>query len=230
MISTHRCGASAAFSALASATLVALAATSSAHAETGTGSALKNTAIAGTVVSWAVALFKGAPVGDCLVHGNSNGPGADWGLRVQEGQDSELKMWQVGAERRECALTQGAGFALDVSPVVSAGFWQADSDSTYAHHAFDVAYVPMLHWRLPVADHTRLDFEFGIGPMYLSEHDIGNRQKGSDFQFSDHFGVGIGSADGKWRIGFAFRHVSNLDIKDPNDAVDFKGVVLSYRP
>ena len=80
------------------------------------------------------------------------------------------------------------------------------------------------------ADHTRLDFEFGIGPMYLNQHDIGNRQKSTDFQFSDHFGVGIGSSDGKWRVGFAFRHVSNLDIKDPNNAVDFKGVVLSYRP
>lgn len=212
------------------AAVLALVAVVPASAETGAGSALKNTAIAGTVASWAVALIKGAPVGDCLVHGNSNGPGADWGLRLQEGQDSELRMWQIGAERRECALTQAAGFSLDVSPVASVGFWQADSDSTYAHHAFDFAYVPMLHWRLPVADHTRLDFEFGIGPMYLSEHDIGNRQKSTDFQFSDHFGVGIGSSDGKWRIGFAFRHVSNLDIKDPNNAVDFKGVVLSYRP
>ncbi|HEX4511086.1 MAG TPA: acyloxyacyl hydrolase [Burkholderiaceae bacterium] len=207
-----------------------LLASTPARSETGTGSALKNTAIAGTVASWAVALLKGGPVGDCLIQGNSNGPGAGWGLRLQEGQDSELKMVQVGAERRECQLTQAAGFALDVSPIASVGYWQADSGSTYAHRAFDVAYVPMLHWRLPVADHTRIDFEFGIGPMYMNQHDIGNRQKGSDFQFSDQFGVGLGSSDGKWRIGFAFRHVSNLDIKDPNDAVDFKGVVLSYRP
>lgn len=207
----------------------ALAAT--AAAETGTGTALKNTAIAGTVVSWAVAFFKGGPVGGCLVHGDSGGPGADWGLRLQEGQDSELKMVELGAERRECALVPAAaGFSLDVAPVASLGYWEADSDSLYHHHAFDLAYVPMLHWRLPVADHTRLDFEFGIGPMYLSEPQIGNRIKSTGFQFSDHFGVGLGSSDGKWRIGFAFRHVSNLDIKDPNDAVDFKGVVLSYRP
>ncbi len=76
-----------------------------AQAESSSGSALKNTAIAGTVATWAVALFKGAPVGDCLVRGNSSGPGGDWGLRIQGGKDAELKYGSIGAERRDCNLT-----------------------------------------------------------------------------------------------------------------------------
>ena len=210
--------------------LAAFALAAPARAETGAGTALKNTAIAGSVATWAVALFNGAPVGDCLVRGNSNGPGSDWGLRLQGGKDAELKYGMVAAERRDCHLTDALGWSLDVSPIVGASYWDADSTSAYAHHAWDLAYVPMMHWRHPVASQTNFDVEFGIGPAYLSEASIGDRQKSTNFQFSDHFGLGVGSSDGKWRVGFEFRHISNLSIQTPNAAVDYKGIALSYRP
>jgi len=89
--------------------------------------------------------------------------------------------------------------------------------------------VPMLYWRAP-AGAVRFDLGFGIGPMLLSEPEIGNRRKGTNFQFSDQFEAGLSSADGRWRVAFAYRHVSNLDISSDNDAVDFKGVALSWRP
>src|SRR5262249_4583218 len=143
-------------------------------------------AIVGTVASYAVALIKGAPVGSCLVH-----PGPGWGLRAQAGWDHELSFLSLGAEGRECDLTRAAGFSLDMSSDASLGVWHADhGDNT---SAVDIAYVPMLHWRTPVSGQMRFDFEFGIGPMLLSEPNIGYRQKGTNFQFSDHWGVGLGS-------------------------------------
>jgi hypothetical protein len=207
--------------------LLALAVAAPAAAESSSGAALKNTAIAGTVLTYTAAFIKGAPVGGCLVHGDG-GPGADWGVRGQYGEDRELKFGSIGAERRACDLTHFDGLSLDISPVVSAGYWKADS-GPYAEHAYDVAYVPMLYWRVP-AGAVRFDLGFGIGPMLLSEPDIGSRQKGTNFQFSDQFEAGLSSADGKWRVAFAFRHVSNLDISANNDAVDFKGVAISWRP
>ena len=214
----------------AAALLAAFVLAAPARAETGAGTALKNTAIAGSVATWVVALFNGAPVGDCLVRGNGNGPGSDWGLRLQGGTDAELKYGMVAAERRDCHLTDALGWSLDVSPIVGASYWNADSGSAYAHHAWDLAYVPMMHWRHPVASQTNFDVEFGIGPAYLSEASIGDRQKSTNFQFSDHFGLGVGSSDGKWRVGFEFRHISNLSIQTPNAAVDYKGIAISYRP
>jgi lipid A 3-O-deacylase len=230
MTSNHSLAAAARHAALAAAFVAVLAPAVPAHAETGAGTALKNTAIAGSVATWAVALFNGAPIGDCLVQGNSNGPGGEWGLRLQGGSDAELKYGMVAAERRNCALTNALGWSLDVSPVVGLSYWDADSGSLYAHHAWDLAYVPMMHWRHPVAAQTNVDVEFGIGPAYLSEANIGDRQKSTNFQFSDHFGVGLGSSDGKWRVGFEFRHISNLSIQTPNAAVDYKGIAISYRP
>jgi hypothetical protein len=203
--------------------LLALAAAAPASAETDSGALQKDVAIVGTVATYAVALVQGAPVGGCLVH-----PGPGWGLRAQAGWDHELSMFQVGAEGRECGLTKDAGFSLDMSSAASLGLWHADNGANRS--AVDLAYVPMLHWRTPVSGQMRFDFEFGIGPMLLSEPNIGYRQKGTNFQFSDQWGVGLGSADGKWRVGYAFRHVSNLDISEHNDAVDFQGVVFSYRP
>ena len=212
---------------LAVATL-ALAAAVPAQAETGLGSALKNTAIAGTVATWTVAALKGAPFFGCTFHGQAGNDA--WGGRVSAAKDSELSLETIGVERHECQLTSVSGFSLDLSPEISASAWQAKSDSKYSHSAWDIEFVPMMHWRYPVAESTRLDLEFGIGPSYLSESNTGDRQKGSNFQFSDHFGIGISSADGHWRGGFAFRHLSNLSIRTPNNAVDFKGVVLEWTP
>ena len=206
----------------------ALAVAGPARAETGAGSALKNTAIAGTIATWTVAALKGAPFFDCLANGQAGHDG--WGARVAAAKDAELSLESIGAQRHECALTSVGGFSLDMSPSISASAWQAKSDSRYAHSAWDIAFVPMLHWRTPLSAGTRFDVEFGIGPAYLSESNIGNRQKGSNFQFSDHFGLGLSSADGHWRAGFAFRHISNLSIRTPNNAVDFKGVALEWTP
>ena len=213
--------------ALAAAAL-ALVAGTPAHAETGAGTALKNTAIVGTIATWTVAALKGAPFFGCLANGDPRDP--NWGMRVAAGKDSELSYESVGIERHECALTNVSGFALDMSPVLSTSAWQAKSSSQYSHSAWDVAFVPMMHWRYPTSYNTRLDLEFGIGPSYVSEASIGDRQKSTNFQFSDHFGIGLSTADGHWRAGFAFRHISNLSIKTPNTAVDFKGIALEWTP
>jgi hypothetical protein len=204
----------------------------------------KTTTIVGTLASWGVAAWKGAPVGDCLVNGARGNDG--WGVRVQEGKDKELSLWSLGAVRRDCHLTNVAGFDLDVAPVVSVGRWDAAASSyvvnggpgvplpvivvTPAKTAWDVAFVPMLHWRLPLGETVMLDTEFGIGPAWLSDPQIGTRFKSTNFQFSDHLGLGLSSRDGHWRIEAAYRHVSNADIRKPNNAVDFKGVVFEWKP
>jgi hypothetical protein len=198
----------------------------------------KTTTIVGTLASWGVAAWKGAPVGDCLLNGPKGMDG--WGLRVQEGKDKELSLWSLGAVRRDCHLTSVAGFDLDVAPVISVGRWEASPSQietlpgvfqpTPRKTAWDVAFVPMLHWRLPLGETVMLDTEFGIGPAYLSDPQIGTRFKSTNFQFSDHLGLGLSTRDGHWRIEAAYRHVSNADIKKPNNAVDFKGVVLEWKP
>src|SRR5271169_1717263 len=80
---------------------LALASAASARAETGAGSALKDTAIVGTIATWTVAALKGAPFFGCLAHGERGNDG--WGARVAAGKDAELSYESIGAERHECA-------------------------------------------------------------------------------------------------------------------------------
>ena len=111
---------------------LALAAAAPVHAETGAGTALKNTAIAGTIATWTVAALKGSPFFGCLAHGQRGNDA--WGGRVAAGKDSELSYESVGVERHECQLTEVGPFSLDMSPVISAGAWQAKSDKIGRAH------------------------------------------------------------------------------------------------
>src|ERR1700759_3289328 len=116
------------------AAVLALVAAAPAPAATRAGTALKNTAIAGTIATWTVAALKGAPFFGCLDHGT---PGNDgWGGRAAAGKDSELSDESIGVERHECKLTDVGPFSLDMSPLLSAGAWQAKSESLYSHSAW----------------------------------------------------------------------------------------------
>ena len=185
---------------------------------------LKDATIVGTLTSWGVAAWNGAPLGRCLTNEDA------FGGRVQGGKDKELKFLSIAAVRRECHLSDVGGFSLEMAPVLSAGRWTASSSTGGATRAWDLAFVPMMRWKQPLGASLRYDLEFGIGPAYLSQSHVGDRVKSTNFQFSDHLGIGLGSADGHWRVGLAYRHVSNADIRSPNNAVDFKGLSLEFQP
>jgi hypothetical protein len=197
----------------------------------------KTVVIVGTLGTWAVAGFGGHPV-DCLMHGPATNDG--WGARAQYGQDNELQMFSLAAVRRDCEVVGQIGpFSLDVAPVIGLTGWHAsevspatDDHLTAGHSsAWDLAFVPMFHWKLPVGGGGMLfDTEFGIGPAYLSTPEIGTRHKSTNFQFSDHMGLGLGSADGRWRFSVEYRHISNANIQLPNNGVDFLGVAMEWKP
>ncbi len=201
----------------------------------------KTTVIVGTLATWTVAGLTGHPL-DCLAEGPAPHGGTDgWGGRVEGFKDKELKYASFGVVRRDCHVSRVAGFDLDVAPVVSVGYWHASSvaqpgpaypDIATPGHtsAWDLSLVPMFHWKLPVGGGVLLDTEVGIGPAVLSTPEIGLRRKSTNFQFSDHLGIGLASADGHWRAMLAYRHVSNADIAKPNNAVDFAGVALEWKP
>ena len=74
-----------------------------------------------------------------------------------------------------------------------------------------------------------VDFSVGLGPTLVSETDIGTRQKSTLFQFTDEMGIGISDLNQRARLAFTYRHVSNADIKLPNNGMNFIGFGLTYR-
>ena len=149
---------------------------------------------------------------------------------VQHGKDDELKATSLGLSYRDCNLggeqrPLGAGFRL--APTVLVSKWSADA-GPFADSAYEYTWVPRVQYVWPVGG-MRVDAQFGIGVSYLSRANIGARQKATNFQFSDELGFGISDAAERVRLGFSYRHVSNADIRSPNQAVDFRGVSLTVR-
>jgi hypothetical protein len=201
--------------------LLALAGLSIAPAaQAQSSNALRFLAVGGNFASLATAFWKGARFGDC--------GGAKWQARTSVAQDAELTLASVGAAYGECPLLTLGGWSLSQQTAVSVGHWSSSGSVSGASAAWDASVVPLLHWQRPAFGGHKLEVEVGVGPAWLSEPNIGNRVKSTQFQFSDHLGVNLVDGSGQWRVGVHWRHVSNLDIQTPNNGVDFAGLVLAW--
>ena len=140
-------------------------------------------------------------------------------------KDRELRAASLGWRLGECTAwrSQALALALQLAPRLQLGAWQARQGEP--RRLVDAAFIPALRWDLgsPAAG-LRLDLELGIGAGLISHSRIGERQKSTNFQFFDVMGLGLRSADSRWRLSLDYRHVSNADIRKPNQAVDFIGL------
>jgi hypothetical protein len=186
----------------------------------GSSNGLRFLAVGGTLASWTTAYLKGAPLFDCH--------SAKWQARGFVAKDAELNLVSVGAAYGECPLTTLGGWSLSQQTQAAVGHWSSHGSVSGASSAWDVSLVPLLHWQHPAFGGQKVEVEVGVGPAWLSEPNIGNRIKSTQFQFSDHLGVNLVDGAGQWRLGVHWRHISNLDIKTPNNGVDFAGVTLSW--
>jgi len=182
----------------------------------------KQAAILGTSATWAYLLLKGTSITNCERKGVN--------LRAEHGVDAELSINAVGGYTHKCLLREWSGLKLSYTPMVNITHWSGDPSSQFARTSYDVAFVPMIRFEprllwLPM----RLDFEIGVGPALMEQTSIGNRVKSTHFQFSDHFGIGVSGMDRDWRLGFAFRHVSNLNLISPNNGVNFFGASFEIK-
>jgi lipid A 3-O-deacylase len=182
----------------------------------------KQAAIFGSVFTWIYAGAIGAPFRNCESVGNN--------VRLEYGVDEELNVKTVGFFNQDCTLQELETWRLSYKPMLNLSQWSGDSSSEFARSAYDVAVIPMIRWEKSF-DFTPklLDFEMGVGASYVSETNIGSRKKSTNFQFTDHFGVGISSPKHDWRVSFAFRHLSNSSIKLPNNGVNLFGAAVEFK-
>lgn len=182
----------------------------------------KQGAIFGAVITWGYALFAGLPLTDCRDRGLH--------LRGEYGVDAEISISSLGLYKHDCLLKDSDIGRLSYTPMLNLTHWSGDSTSSFSRSTFDIAAVPMIRWSPKLQSWpVRLDVEFGVGVALLADPSIGNRLKTTSFQFSDHSGFGISNHSESWRLGFAFRHLSNLNLGIPNNGANFFGGSLEVR-
>lgn len=201
---------------------LALLSANVAHAEPKRHVPYKQAAIFGSVFTWTYALATGAPLTQCKPTGTH--------MRVEYGEDAELNVKTVGLYTHNCLIKQYDTWRLSHTPMLNLTHWAGDSTSENSRSTFDIAAIPMLRWEktfgfMPYP----VDFELGVGFSYLNDVNIGTREKSTKFQFTDHSGIGFSSPNRDWRVGFAFRHLSNLGLKLPNNGANFFGASFEMK-
>lgn len=179
-------------------------------------------AVLGSLATWFYTLAIGAPITNCKYINNN--------IRLEHGFDEELSIKTVGFFNHECTIQQVDSWRLSYRPMINISEWFGDSTSQYSTSAYDFSIIPMIRWQksldfMP----SQVDLEIGIGASYLTHTNIGLRKKSTNFQFTDHLGIGLSGNNQNWRIGLNFRHVSNSGIKLPNNGVDFFGISFDLK-
>lgn len=182
---------------------------------------LKTTVIAAGILTNSFAIFNRHAI-DCK---------NDYKFGYEAGKDEELSAHTLNFSPMACKLNAPSllpsAVQFEVLPTVLGSVWSADA-GPYAKQAFSLALIPMGRYGLQVGS-AMVDFSVGLGPTLVSETDIGTRQKSTNFQFTDEMGVGISDLNQRARLAFTYRHVSNADIKLPNNGVNFLGLGLTLK-
>jgi hypothetical protein len=155
----------------------------------------------------------------------------DWRLGYQAGSERDMHAQTLRLSPWTCELDAPnllpSGLRFSVIPTVLASKWRASSGH-YALHNEEIALVPVgqFAWHLGA---VVLDASFGFGPSLISKTNFGIKSKSTNFQFSDEMGLGISDAKQRLRLDLTYRHISNADIKLPNNGMNFLGFGITYR-
>ena len=116
------------------------------------------------------------------------------------------------------------------------GYWEASLGHWHSTDAggkgvWDVGFAPVFRLRTKAESGWRPYVEGAIGAHFISHTHVNtDRDLGSAFQFGDHLGVGLLFGDkSQFDLGYRFQHLSNADLKSPNDGIDFQQIRFAYR-
>ena len=150
----------------------------------------------------------------------------------QEGGRNNTEMYRVGLQNKweRTWLNDGAWYV--------GGYWdtelaylKADHISGQNSEIFDLGLTPVFRMQRDASLSSGVSpyAEAGIGPHLLSETSLGFKQYSTAFQFGSLIGFGLGFGDkGQYELSYRFQHISNADIKTPNNGINLHILRLGY--
>lgn len=90
-------------------------------------------------------------------------------------------------------------------------------------------FVPMFRYNLDLI-FSKTFLSAGIGFNYLNNHNIGSRNLGGHFIFSDMISFGVKVIDSEYltaEISYLFRHISNAGLFNDNESFNSQYLVIS---
>jgi len=118
---------------------------------------------------------------------------------------------------------------LSLRGTAGVSFWHAPK-SAQNQSLYAVGVYPVLRLDMAPATDVIPYVEASIGANLLSHTRIQDRRLATAFQFGEYIGIGAVWGDRRqFDLGARYQHISNADIKQPNDGLSFASIVLQYR-
>jgi len=109
--------------------------------------------------------------------------------------------------------------------------WQGRDRDAEDKRVVDLGAYPVLHLERNTTEPFSPYFEASVGVNLLSKTQINdNRQFSTAFQFGEFLGAGVAFGEKRrYELGLRVQHVSNGNIKFPNDGLTYGSLVFQYR-
>lgn len=135
--------------------------------------------------------------------------------------------WGDGKNRGRLLLVWDLPMSVDYGPLtIQSGFELGMGQTSYKDEdQISVNGTPLFNWYWPMGPVEGV-FETGLGVAWLSSTELGPWQYSTHLQFSQIFGLGLKWQD--WQLGWRYQHVSNGNVKKPNNGQDFYGFAVKY--
>jgi len=152
------------------------------------------------------------------------------GAYVMVGNGQDVNVYGVALSWAPWATWPvAADWSLSLRGTAGVAYWDSrkgDSDKSLVA----VSAYPILRLDTPPIGGIVPYLEGSVGLNLLSRTQIGEHQVSTAFQFGEFAGVGIAFGDNRqFDLGVRYQHVSNADIKKPNDGLTYGSVVFQYR-
>lgn len=118
------------------------------------------------------------------------------------------------------------------------GYWdaeiayiEADAEPDENDDLYDISMTPVFRMQRDTALSSGVSpfAEAGIGAHLLSETHLASHNFSTAFQFGSLLGLGLGfGKHGQYELAYRFQHISNADIKSPNDGLSLHMLRLGY--
>ena len=169
--------------------------------------------------------------------GTSHAAGNNWidAISLTYGEDlndNDTKLYRLGLQNKweRTWLNDGAWYV--------GGYWDAelaymesDHKNSENDNLFDLGLTPVFRMQRDATLSSGVSpyAEVGIGPHLISETRLGKQQYSTAFQFGSLIGFGLGFGDkGQYEISYRYQHLSNADIKTPNQGMNLHMLRIGY--
>ena len=150
----------------------------------------------------------------------------------QDEDSNEIDIYRIGLQNNwERTWFNGGAWYVG-------GYWDAELAQLESDHRpsknsdlFNLSLTPVFRLQRDTSLSSGVSpyAEAGIGAHLISDTRLGHKQYSTAFQFGSLIGAGLGFGDrGQYQLGYRFQHISNADIKKPNDGINLHLLRLAY--